>query len=181
MAEDLLKPAEAAQRLGMPPSTLRVYSTRFADLLSESASNPPAFPNGKPGHRLYTQRDLVVLGKAKELVDQGLTYEQSLEEMKAAGLGLRPRPRATTHPASEPTAPSGSGVSADLLGKAVESWRALAEERGRENALLRQRVESLEKNLAQEVAELRERVHNLEDWARSRADAKGRFGTLFSR
>jgi len=179
MGEELLKPAAAAERLGLRPSTLRVYSARFAELLSESAGNPKPFPEGKAGHRLYTSRDLTVLGKAKELLEQGLTYDQALEEMRAAGLGLRARPRPSVASASE--AGPLSTASTEALLKAVESWRALAEERGLENAMLRQRIEALEKELDSEMEELRERLLRLEDWARTRADSRGRLGNILGR
>lgn len=82
VGEELLRPAEVCRRLGMPPSTLRIYSTKFAEVLSESAARPAVGGEGKVGYRLYTERDLVVLKKAKELLAQGLTYEQVLAELR---------------------------------------------------------------------------------------------------
>ncbi len=180
MVEELLKPARAAEKLGMPPSTLRVYSTRFAELLSESAGKPPPYPDGKAGHRVYTSRDLAVLGKAKELLEQGLTYEQALEEMRAAGLGMRARPRSVSVSSAE-AVPAPPSATIEPLVRALESWRALAEERGLENTVLRQRIEAMEKDLETEIADLRERLLRLEDWARARPDAKGRLGTILGR
>jgi len=182
MGEELLKPAAAAQRLDMPASTLRVYSTRFAELLSEAASSPPVSSDGKPGHRLYTARDLVVLGKGKELVAQGSTYEQALEELRAAGLGVRPRPRQTgpAPPGSLATSHPG-GPSLEVLAKALSGWQALAEERARENSVLRQRIDALEHERAQEVAELRDRVRRLEEWVESDPRRGTGLGGLFKR
>ena len=76
-AEDdaLIRPAEAAQRLGIPASTLRRWSRRFAAFLSPQANGlRPA--DGTRGHRRYAPEDLAVLARCKTLLSQGLTFDQ---------------------------------------------------------------------------------------------------------
>ena len=71
----LIRPAEAAQRLGIPASTLRRWSRRFAAFLSPQAHGlRPA--DGTRGHRRYTPEDLAVLARCKTLLSQGLTFDQ---------------------------------------------------------------------------------------------------------
>lgn len=154
MSEEFLKPAEAAKRLGMPPSTLRVYSTKFAEMLSDGASNPPVSSDGRTGHRLYSDRDLVILAKAKEALARGLTYDQALAELRTLYAPAKVRTRAA--------APSNGGGAVSLAvgqieamvaplmagiqsaQKAAEAWQALAEERARENDELKQRLKAVE-------------------------------------
>ncbi|MHB1131261.1 MAG: helix-turn-helix domain-containing protein [Chloroflexota bacterium] len=76
------RPAEAAAALGVPPSTLRLYSVRFGELLSSAAATPKERSGGRPGFRLYSDRDLDVLREGKVLLGRGLTYEESLLELK---------------------------------------------------------------------------------------------------
>lgn len=83
------RPAEAATVLGVPPSTLRLYSVRFAPLLSDAAARPVERGGGRPGFRLYSERDLAVLREGKVLLERGLTYEEALAELRR-----RWRPRA---------------------------------------------------------------------------------------
>ncbi len=71
----LLRPADAARQLGIPASTLRRWSRRFASFLSPEA-NGAARENGVRGHRRYTPRDLAVLAHCKDLLSEGYTFEQ---------------------------------------------------------------------------------------------------------
>jgi DNA-binding transcriptional MerR regulator len=71
----LIRPADAARQLGIPASTLRRWSRRFASFLSPEA-NGAARENGSRGHRRYTPDDLAVLARCKELLSAGRTFEQ---------------------------------------------------------------------------------------------------------
>lgn len=155
MSEEFWKPAEAARKLGMPPSTLRVYSTKFTELLSETASNPPVTADGRTGHRLYCDRDLVILAKAKEALGRGLTYEQALGELRPLYASSRSRGRPGG--AGNGSVANGAAYSnhiealiAPLVAsiqsaqKAAESWQALAVDRAKENEELRERIRSIE-------------------------------------
>ncbi len=74
----LIRPADAARQLGIPASTLRRWSRRFAPFLSPEA-NGAARENGSRGHRRYMPDDLVVLARCKVLLSQGRTFEQVTE------------------------------------------------------------------------------------------------------
>src|SRR5919205_3905417 len=68
----LYRPREAAAQLGIAPTTLRLWSTRFAALLRPSARKE----EGGGAHRRYTAADLRVLSRAKPLLADGLTYAE---------------------------------------------------------------------------------------------------------
>lgn len=153
-AGELLRPAEAAARLGMPPSTLRLYATKFAEFLSPAAASPPVSPDGRPAPRLYTAQDLALLARAKELLARGLTYDQARQALRQLA-GLEPRAAPTP-------------VAADLE-RALAAWRALAEERTEEVRHLRAELQTLRESerllrqtLAERLAALEARLTALE-------------------
>ena len=78
----LLRPADAARQLGLPASTLRRWSRRFASFLSPEA-NGAARENGGRGHRRYTPRDMAVLAHCKILLSEGYTFEQVAAALEA--------------------------------------------------------------------------------------------------
>lgn len=138
--EEKLRPAEVATRIGLAPSTLRLYSVRFAALLSPGAANPPPSADGRPGHRTYTRADVAVLQRAKALLDDGLTYDEALAAL------------APNHLAAGGDLASTSAelrVYLEAFQQAVDAWRALAEERGREIGELRARIDELEAALTE--------------------------------
>jgi len=140
LREDLLRPAEVASRLRIAANTLRVYSVRFAPLLGDRAARPTAGPGGRSGHRLYSEGDVVVLTRAHALVRGGATYEQALDRLRG-GAWAEARPSLVR---SGRTDDGSAEVQLAALQQAVEAWRALAEERAREVAELRDRVARLE-------------------------------------
>ena len=77
----LLRPADAARRLGIPASTLRRWSRRLAPFLSPEA-NAAVKENGARGHRRYTPRDMATLARCKALLSQGYTFEQAARELE---------------------------------------------------------------------------------------------------
>ena len=73
MAADsqFLRPSEAADQLGVSGATLRRWSNRFSAFLDL------ADQGGESGsHRRYSAGDLAVLGRVKDWLEQGWTYEQ---------------------------------------------------------------------------------------------------------
>lgn len=76
------RPKEIAERLAISPATLRLWSNHFAELLSPAAQKSTT-ESGTSAQRRYTDSDLVVLQRAKELLSSGHTYEESLERLKA--------------------------------------------------------------------------------------------------
>lgn len=71
----LIRPADAARQLGIPASTLRRWSRRFAPFLSPEASGAVR-ENGSRGHRRYAPDDLTVLARCKVLLSEGHTFNQ---------------------------------------------------------------------------------------------------------
>lgn len=79
MAE-LYRAGEVSTRLGIPPSTLRLYSVRFARWLSPGAAAPGG-AGGRRGHRSYTAEDLAILARVKELLARGRTVAEVEEAL----------------------------------------------------------------------------------------------------
>jgi DNA-binding transcriptional MerR regulator len=130
------RPGEAAEAIGIKPSTLRVYVQRFGELLGDDANAAE-----RDGGRLYTERDIDTLRRAKELIARGLTYERALAELRG-GAGRRGRPGAERPMASAEPNPVVMGLQA--LEQAVEAWRQLAEARADEIAELRAELRRLQ-------------------------------------
>ncbi|MHB1005868.1 MAG: MerR family transcriptional regulator [Chloroflexota bacterium] len=175
MQAEGFRPAEAAASLGVPASTLRLYSVRFGAVLSEAAARPVERAGGKPGFRLYTEQDLAVLREGKALLERGLTYDDALAELRrhwrprvVRRLESVPRSQPEVDTPGEPSAPTAapavvpmpavdtsreaawSGLVAHLMASLTAS-QALADE-------WRRLVE--DRNV--EIASLRERVEELE-------------------
>lgn len=77
-----MRPAEVAQTLGIPASTLRRWSRRFASFLSPEA-NGAARGDHARGHRRYTQADLDVLTRCKALLSEGSTLNEVAQHLEA--------------------------------------------------------------------------------------------------
>lgn len=97
---ELYRAGEVATQLGIPPSTLRLYSVRFAGWLSAGAASPGAV-GGRKGHRNYTEGDVVVLGRVKALLSRGRTVAEA-----QAALGPPTGPQAAS---AEPRWAAGAG------------------------------------------------------------------------
>lgn len=150
---ELLRPAEAAARLGIATNTLRVYSVRFASLLGDPAARPAASVGGRPGHRLYSEGDLAVVARAHAHVEAGLTYEQALDRLRGGA-----QTETLLSPGRSRRTVGVSDAGQASLQEAVDAWKALAEERAREVAELRGRVARLEAELeASRMASRRDR------------------------
>jgi len=70
----MITPKEASKSLTIPASTLRRWSNEFSDHLS---------PHKKGDHRSYTTTDLDTLFKIKELLDNGLRYDDIHSRLNA--------------------------------------------------------------------------------------------------
>ncbi|HLH74341.1 MAG TPA: MerR family transcriptional regulator [Chloroflexota bacterium] len=82
-------PRQVEALLAVPASTLRVYATRFADLLSTSASGGRRQAGRGFGHRRYTAGDIAKLEQIKMLLDSGLSYALVRAQLTD---GVPPRP-----------------------------------------------------------------------------------------
>jgi len=79
------RPQEAAQRLGIAPSTLRLWSTHFANELSDLARKVDP-GGGSIAQRRYTDEDIRVLSQVKQLLGQGLTYDEVKRRLRPAAV-----------------------------------------------------------------------------------------------
>jgi DNA-binding transcriptional MerR regulator len=70
-------PQAVAGELDVSPATLRRWSQKFSDYLSQQATNSG---RGK-SHRRYTDNDLTTLRIVKELMSNGMTYEQVHQQL----------------------------------------------------------------------------------------------------
>jgi DNA-binding transcriptional MerR regulator len=87
-------PQAVARELDVSPATLRRWSDEFADYLSTGADSA----QGR-NHRRYSEQDIATLTVVKELMNNGLTYEQvrlqlaqQLSDSPEPGLPLSPTP-----------------------------------------------------------------------------------------
>jgi DNA-binding transcriptional MerR regulator len=79
-------PSEVANQLQVSPSTLRRWSSEFADYLSDAAGRPDSDPDGGTSHRRYTDSDLETLMTIKGLLAEGLAYVQVGKRLEALRL-----------------------------------------------------------------------------------------------
>ena len=135
----VFRPGEAGRLIGVQPSTLRIYAQRFGELLGSDAAGTE-----RVGYRFYTQTDIDLLCRARELLARGFTYERTISELRSsqeeeAAMDRRRKTSRSTETVSSHRSSSGNDLSAQLavLEQAVNAWRALAEERGAELAALR--------------------------------------------
>ncbi len=76
------RPREVAQKLGISPSTLRLWSNQFSHELSELARKEGSSGAGPTAQRRYTAEDLQTLAQVKELLAEGLTYEETRRKLR---------------------------------------------------------------------------------------------------
>jgi DNA-binding transcriptional MerR regulator len=72
----MYRPGEVANKLGIKPVTLRVWSNEFADFLSESAKSTLT-SGGSAAQRRYNDSDIAILQRAKGLLASGKTYDET--------------------------------------------------------------------------------------------------------
>ena len=70
----LFRPADAANRLGISPATLRVWSNQFGSFL-EPAARQTVTGAGGGSQRRYSEADIAILSQVKQLLGSGKTYE----------------------------------------------------------------------------------------------------------
>lgn len=85
---NLRSPSDVAHELNVSSSTLRRWSTEFADFLSGFAGRPELSPSGEPVHRRYTDEDVKILSSISELLSRGLTYREIAAQLERVRQGL---------------------------------------------------------------------------------------------
>lgn len=132
----MLKPTELANWLGVSTSTVRRWSTVYADYLSHSATG------GDGRHRTYSDLDARILAYVGSLSRQGLTEEEialSLNELRAQGWADLP---------TMPGRPSGGEPLRLVSEDAAETALATVKQQlMREISLKQERISELEEDL----------------------------------
>lgn len=77
------RPGEVAKRLGIAPVTLRVWSNEFAGFLSDSAQRSVT-SDGKAAQRRYSDSDIAILERARDMLASGKTYDEVRRDLVAA-------------------------------------------------------------------------------------------------
>ena len=165
-------PNEVAAQLQISPSTLRRWSSEFADFMSGSAGHTAA-PGGQASHRRYTDADLETLMTVKGLLSEGMTYIQVCKRLEAlrhredgAAAGATD-PEATPMSLLAPPVYGGSPVApavtvlADTLHTVAEGQQLLLGSQQANRDLLSVVVQD-NFNLKAENAKLRDRMLELE-------------------
>ena len=67
---------QVAAQLDISPSTLRRWSERFAEWLSEQVTNPQKLEDGRYAPITYDDNDLEVLQTIQDLTQEGASYEE---------------------------------------------------------------------------------------------------------
>jgi len=167
---DLRPPGEVAQELNISYSTLRRWSTEFADFLSQSAGRPELSEQGEPVQRRYTDEDVVILRSIGQLLRRGLTYREVAGQLNRArqGAGQAVDSEQNSDLAVVPSRSEAGAVlstSFSLLGNAmervVEGQQFILSSQQTNRDLLGVVIQD-NFNLKEENARLRERMANLE-------------------
>ena len=150
MADLTYSVSQVARTIKKTPQTVRTWTGRYSDYLSESA-NPAS---GDP--RRYTAADIETLATVANLTNQGLSHDDTLAQIATgARMALESPPDA---PISAPGTISGPPAMADMLDRFIVRYEA--------------RIDDLEGKLTQEqearriaeveAAQLRGRLEELE-------------------
>ena len=159
------RPREMAERLGISASTLRLWSNQFADVLSNYATKAPTGDRTPAAQRRYTDDDLRTLLRAKALLAQGLTYEETKRR-----LSQDPPPQQAP-PLSDKAAPPEEAL------PSLQALRETIEAKDKTIAALRDSLAFLDVYLfalRQEREDAKQNIHRLEREVaelRARADA----------
>lgn len=177
--QNLITPGEVAQMLGVSSSTLRRWSSRFAEYLSSGAGLSSA-GSGSHSHRRYSQEDVAVLRTIRDMLSQGYTYEHILHvlSLRSEAKGQRsgelapvPQEAAAGPPAltlftnamhtiaeGQQLLLNSQQVSRELLNVVIQDNFQLKEE----NARLRERMMRLEQELSENRRRAEARIEMLE-------------------
>ena len=79
------RPKQVADQLGISPATLRLWSNKFESLLSPAAQRATT-ETGTSAQRRYSDQDVRFFTRAKQLLGEGKTYEETLTILTQEGL-----------------------------------------------------------------------------------------------
>lgn len=75
---------QVAAELDLPPMTIRRWSERYAEWLSEAAGSPETLESGRQAPRCYSPEDVEVLRHIQQWQEEGLEEEAIEAELEAA-------------------------------------------------------------------------------------------------
>ena len=101
----------------MSSATLRRWSDTFTEYLSPSAGRSVS-ESGGAAQRRYSDDDLAVLSRVKQLLDAGNTYEETARKLPETPIGQLTPPAASAVAISEPL-PSGSLIAVEAFREAL--------------------------------------------------------------
>lgn len=85
MSESTYRPKQVADQLGISPATLRLWSNKFESLLSPAAQRATT-ETGTSAQRRYSDQDVRFFTRAKQLLGEGKTYEETLTILTEEGV-----------------------------------------------------------------------------------------------
>lgn len=85
MSDSTFRPKQVADQLGISPATLRLWSNKFESLLSPAAQRATT-ESGTSAQRRYSDQDVRYFTRAKQLLGDGKTYEETLSILTEEGL-----------------------------------------------------------------------------------------------
>ncbi|MFC2030965.1 MerR family transcriptional regulator [Chloroflexota bacterium] len=184
-------PNEVATQLQISPSTLRRWSTEFAEFLTDAAGRPEPADGGSTTHRRYSDEDLEALMTIKGLLAEGLTYTQVCKRLDALRLRQTSPDEVTVDDPSEVTALAASPwdtsytptatVLADTLHTVADGQQLLLNSQQANRDLLTVLLQD-NFNLKEENSNLRDRMLELErDLAEIRRLEAGRRDAMEAR
>ena len=108
MSKSTYRPKQVADQLGISPATLRLWSNKFQSLLSPAAQRSTT-ETGTSAQRRYSDQDVRFFTRAKQLLGEGKTYEETLTILTEEGV---PDPQILTEtaPPEEPAQETSSAL-----------------------------------------------------------------------
>lgn len=85
MSESTYRPKQVADQLGISPATLRLWSNKFESLLAPAAQRATT-ETGTSAQRRYSDHDVRFFTRAKQLLGEGKTYEETLAILTDEGV-----------------------------------------------------------------------------------------------
>ena len=85
MSKNTYRPKAVADQLGISPATLRLWSNKFESLLSPAAQRATT-ETGTSAQRRYNDHDVRFFTRAKQLLGDGKTYEETLTILTDEGV-----------------------------------------------------------------------------------------------
>jgi DNA-binding transcriptional MerR regulator len=146
--------ADVANELAVAPQTLKNWTKEFEPFLSASGASAD-------GARRFTAEDVVVLKQVKDHLAAGLTFEETIEELRNAGYADGLEGETSPSALAVSSAQQGFAVLTDTLRAMIENQQTIQNSLQVNRNLLGVIIQD-NFNLKEENAKLRERMLKLE-------------------